>query len=378
MKSIGKLVGLFSLTLNVSVFILPSVAFGSTKVGNGGDIMAEFLEQMRFAIADVSFNVIKQGKIDLCNKVTRLNAEEQAYCNLKISELLPELLKLMESRPIVPLRIQEEEIFIELPGGTKRPVIAITNCGKDGPINFNFSGVKLLSPVSLFHLMAHEFFHKVPFEGADCLQDLDTPGPFSEFEGGRRLIDAMAESLQIYATSVGKIGRDMGITDSFNCTIRDPQDPFVHPHVANTTRLFSGEVTAGKYTAGVGLLPRDGNCALESSNLKYKISLNLKINENGNCKHQEQIGLRSTTVQLVKSYSSLDPNIPPQKSEVLDEKIYEGINPLCSWYVGDNIFSATLTLDGGRKWIYSLEYLYSKGSQMRELMKNLAWMRTKN
>jgi hypothetical protein len=210
MKSVNITVQGLLLSLKIGLLCLSSVASGSTKVGNGGDIMAVFLEQIRFSIVEVASQALKQGKVDLCDKVERLNEEEQQYCNRKLLELLPELVKLLSSRPIVPLVIQDEEIYVELPEGKRRPVMAITECGKEGAIFFHFSGVRLLSPSRLFQLMTHEFLHKVPFEGRECLQDLDTPGPFNEIEGGRRLLDAMADAMVIYAKSLGKSLRIWG------------------------------------------------------------------------------------------------------------------------------------------------------------------------
>lgn len=375
MKSVNITVqGLF-LSLKLGLLCLSSAAWGSTKVGNGGDIMAVFLEQIRFSIVEVASLALKQGEVNLCDKVERLNEEEQQYCNRKLSEVLPDLVKILSSRPIVPLVIQDEEIYVDLPEGKRRPVMAITDCGKEGAIFFHFSGVRLLSPGRLFHLMTHEFLHKVPFEGRECLQDLDTPGPFNEIEGGRRLLDAMADAMVIYAKGVGKIAQDMGISDSFNCVIRNPKDSFVLRHEALGTRLFFEDATSGNYTAGIGLLPRDGNCQLENSQLSYKVSLSIKIDEKGNCDHQDQKELRKTTVTLVKSYTSKDPNIPVKESEVLEESVYEGVNPLCNWHQGENLFSATLTLDDGRQWIYGLEYLYSKGNFSRGIRNRLGPVR---
>jgi hypothetical protein len=118
-------------------------------------------------------------------------------------------------------------------------------------------------------------------------------------------------------------------------------------------------------------LPRDGNCQLENSQLNYRVSLSIKIDEKGNCDHQDQKELRRTTVTLVKSYTSKDPNSPVKKPEVLEESVYEGVNPLCNWYQGENLFSATLTLEDGRQWIYGLEYLYSKGNFSRGVRNRL-------
>jgi hypothetical protein len=220
----------------------------------------------------------------------------------------------------------------------------------------------------MFQLLTHEFFHKVPFEGQTCLQDLDTPGPFNEEGGGRRLIDAMAEALTLYAIGSGRLGADLGISDSFSCQIKAADSLFINRSTALSARLFSGEKTSGIYLAGVGNSPHDGECSMESANLDFSVSLKIAIKESGNCENPSNSELRSTTVRLVKSYSSSNPNVPPKAQEILKEKRLPGINPLCNWYIGDSTFSESFLHEpSGIEYAYSLEYLSSKGSQPKYL-----------
>lgn len=244
---------------------------------------------------------------------------------------------------------------------------AMTDCGPDGPITFHYKSIERLSPLEMFALMAHEYFHKTPFQNASCLEDEGVFGPFDGAEGGRKLIDSMSEAMGIYAISQGIIGEEFGITDYFTCRVNQLEGPIKFSFPIPTQRIFFDGLSDSfrlysSYHSGTEKFPRDGECSfgLGDSDTK-KLNLKVSIFEKDNCEkygENASLGSRNLLLQLIKTTKLPDDSY---KTEVLDSKNLPGINPLCSQERTHLTFSSVFKSQEGHLFELSLKYDYSVG-----------------
>jgi hypothetical protein len=344
-------------------FLSGPYAIASTKVGNGGDVIDRYLANTRNTLGMVLTDSISNSKTKkLCAQIERLTDEEKEFCSEKLSEVFIDLRNTVMRVPPTPLRLSPKRLTVLTSGGIERPVLALTECGTGGDITFDYFAIKDMAPSQMFFLMAHEFLHKVPFEGQPCLQDSDTPGPFKEVEGGRRLIDAMAESLMRSGIDSGRIGKNFRIVDTFFCDISESKSGMKFPSHASANRIFLTGGDLGTYVAGVGIVPGNSECSLIENFGRSKVTFRFRVNESNNCADPTASDKRNTEWELVREFVRNETG-QPSEPEILARASFPGVNPLCGWDPFPVDFSSEFTTETGYVWKFNIRYANSTANQ---------------
>ncbi len=308
---------------------LPAQA--TVKVGNGGDVIDSFLEQMRRSLVQVVAKSRPEKPVwQNCYKMNWLNADQQALCVEFTRSALVPIFNLNVGTQPTKLQQVQEPIVTRDADGNERRVAAGTECGPIGPIVFHYDTVRTYSPKQLFFLMAHEFGHKVSFRSQACVSDNESIGAFSGAGGGRLLMDAFAWVLTQEAIDRNEIGEDFGLLDVFRCGWENDSTGDSSAASVVAQRVVFDKGVFDRFETGVGLLPRDSMCELANSRLEpgVKYLVRLKISENAGCRKTRDSNSRRTEIGVLKVFAP-EPNGSTRDPELISNQVFEGVNPIC-------------------------------------------------
>lgn len=300
-------------------------------VRNGGDVIDSFLAQTRESLVQVVAPLSDRATVlslaDGCRKLS-FNAAEQDFCEDFVRAAVPQIFKLNRGAAPTPFKLVLDPLVMRDPYGALRPVAAATDCGTAGPILFHYDTVRTYSPKQLFFVLAHEFAHKIAFQGQDCVTDNDPIGPFGAAGGGRQLIDAFATVLTEEAVKRQLVGEDYAIFDNFSCAMSDERSGFSLKSRPSVERIVFDKGRFDHYQAGIGHLPRDPFCSIESRHWNWKYALRMTIKEPAGCRLTEKQQERITIVRVMKEFDPLPDGTRPQSEEVANQT-FTNVNPIC-------------------------------------------------
>lgn len=304
------------------MFISVSAHAGGTGVGNGGDIVTQFIEGTRFALSE-SIKRIQNSERDregFCTGINSLDSAQKDECKKFFFSTMNEMLKLSNGRTVFLLR--DEPLLVEDYDGQMREVPARTQIGPDGPVEFNFNHVRYYSPYQMISLMTHEFGHKVMFDNGH----IDDNHSFGSFERGRFLLDSVGRALADYAVNRGLIGSYFKLYDHFECEVRVSADTPAFMSSGFSPRLFQQANVYEGYESGIGVRPNDFEVSVIESN-EYMIQLRVQIHEQTGCSSTDDSS-RWTKVELVRA-KRWSPLSESSQNEVLYTELREKWNPIC-------------------------------------------------
>jgi hypothetical protein len=344
--------------------------FASTGVGNGGDLVARFLEVSRFSLNETVSLILRNPEspslcqcpkeklrgIDqdgiLCQTLLQLSDEQRKFCRRFLNETSPDYLRLNSGSPRVPFEVTTEPLWVSNAFGQRRPVDAVTRPGPEGSVQFHLPRLNEYSPSSLVALIGHELGHKVAFAGKLHFVDDNSPqGPFSDPEGGRQFLDTVGAALAIYGALNGKIQSRFGIDDYFSCEIKIGGQGVVDSY-GRSARKF---VRPGfdRYETGMGLHPRDMACAQSEDLGRSWVTFVITIHEETGCAHESQGRWSKWELWRYFTPKNGEPTPPPQW---LSGKARTGWNPTCektthepmtlSYQTGDQVIQFTSVYQG--------------------------------
>lgn len=323
-----------SLILVAALFCVHN-AKATVIVRNGGDVIDSFLAQTRESLVQIVASRPLDPKIQPlesgCHRLNELNAAEQDFCEEFVRTIAPGIYQLNRGTSVVPtpFKLVFESLATRDPDGRLRPVAAATDCGSAGPIFFHYDTVRTHSPKQLFFLLAHEFAHKVSFNGQSCVTDNEPVGPFSEVGGGRRLIDAFASVLTGAALEWQLIGDDYAIFDNFKCGWSDERSAISSYSNSSAERVVFDKGRFDHYLTGIGNLPRDTSCpSMRAGQWQWQYALRLTIQEPAGCRISEKTSERFTIVRVMKEYDPL-PDGSRRPAEQIAIQTFPNVNPLC-------------------------------------------------
>jgi hypothetical protein len=307
-------------------------AAATVIVRNGGDVIDSFLSQTRESLIQVVATRPDDPKYPTlesrCHKLNFLTSEQQNFCEDFVRSAVPDLFTLNRGTAPTPFKLVLDPLVMPDPLGGMRPVAAATDCGAAGPILFHYDTVRTYSPRQLFFLMAHEFAHKISFQGQTCVTDNETIGPFDASGGGRRLIDAFASVLTDAAVERQLVGDDYAIFDNFSCAMTDERSGFSLRSRPSVERIVFDKGRFDQYQTGIGHLPRDPYCSIESRQWKWAYALRMTIKEPAGCRLFEKTQERVTIIRVMKEYDPL-PDGSRLPAEEVTRQTLENVNPIC-------------------------------------------------
>jgi hypothetical protein len=344
-------------------------AYATVKVGNGGDVIDSFLDQMRRSLVVVVANPRPDKSVwEQCYEMDWLNLEQQALCAAFTRAALVPIAQLNTGPNATPLKHVQQPIETLDPDGQLRRVAAGTECGPVGPILFHYDTVRTYSPRQLFHLLSHEFGHKVEFLDRPCVTDIEPIGAFDEPGGGRKLMDAFAEALTMEAVERNEVGEIFALQDSFACgwTNQATGDGFESTVVAQ--RVVFDKGVFDRFETGVSLLPRDSFCEFKNGREPgVKYLPRLKISENSGCRQSKDTSVRRSELSVLKVFDPLPDGSTPPAEEILSQ-VFEGVNPICEDNPRD--FVAPLSTSYG-SYFFTLRYIGTRALGDERLMREL-------
>jgi hypothetical protein len=101
--------------LSLSLLACPVRAIATSKVGNGGDVVVRFLEDTKAALRVTTESLLislEEKDLQICNKVTRLNANEKNHCNITLNHLLSSYRNHFYRKPANELKLSINELYI--------------------------------------------------------------------------------------------------------------------------------------------------------------------------------------------------------------------------------------------------------------------------
>ncbi len=299
-------------------FLLGPCAFASgTGVGNGGDIVFQYLESTREAL----LQTIHRDPVEasLC-RTGDLNHEQREFCRNFFRAILPKIQTLNEVSSRTDFVLREEPLFVIGPDGKPQPVAARTALGPAGPIEFHYGTISFYSPKQILFLLAHEFVHKAEFRGA-FVTDNDPIGPFPR---GRRLIDAFATSVAELAGQYGTIGEEFLVFDFFSCSI--------YFHDAELTKIsgfsprrYLDKGDLQRFETSIGKRPLDLTLGARDSK-KSMLYLEAHFSEDKGCLEQSG-SQRQSNLQILRVDEDDHGNARPPVQVAFAE--LRGYNPTC-------------------------------------------------
>ena len=305
---------------------------GGTSVGNGGDTLFYFLEDIRRSLVATMKNLDAKNPIHLtiCN-LAHLTAAQRNKCHDVLIATQSQWLRLNQGENKTKFLLKEEPLLVPGPGGIPQKVDARTLLGPDGDIEFHRDSIKLYSPIQMMKLISHEFGHKLIFQEKSIGDD----EPFPPFDTGREFLDAVAASLTNYAQNSGLIGSQFGLRDHFVCRIE--LNGFKVPSLNSTLRR-TFDSGFKRYETSLSKLPKDPLIAIGESS-ETNLVFQVVIHETQGCKKIENepgvvSPLRSTTLRILRSPArnkNLTHNNRKSHVEeiILVERVLEGFNPIC-------------------------------------------------
>jgi hypothetical protein len=297
---------------------LGNTSFASgTVVGNGGDPIFDFMEAARNSMIETVKLLANEPAqaASFCESET-LNEAQIQFCRNFFKAVSQEILVLSQGHRKTPFVLREEPLFVEGPDGKPMMVAARTALGPAGPIELHRDSVKTLVPVQALLLIAHEFQHKVRFQGRS-VTDNEHIGPFAT---GRELIGAVSAGIVLVARKNGKVGSQFGIRDIFDCRVLSSGELRFGARISST-RLFKTEDLM-TYETSAGKNPLDGSIYVPES-AETSLILRFVITEPNNC--GESHSQRKTVVQIIRSTKVSEDST--QEAIVATEVL--NVNPMC-------------------------------------------------
>lgn len=362
--------GCSRLLLLALAILLVSPAFATVKVGNGGDVLDSFLDQLRWTLVKVIRNPRPDKPVgQQCYGLERLNPAQQELCAEFVQAALESLFKLNTGPKPTPFQLVQQPIETTDPDGQPRRVAAGTECGPAGAILFHYDNVRSFEPRELYHVLVHEFGHKVSFRNRPCVTDNEAIGAFGTAGGGRKLIDAFAEALTREAIERGLIGEILGIDDFFAVSWTSASPGPDTKVLLRTERVVLDKGVFDRFQAGVGVLPDGPNLELSNSRLEPGVRYIpvLKIAENQGCRKTEDDRVRGSELSVLKVFDPLPDGTTPA-AEVLVNEVFPGVNPICE--EGPRDFVAPFDTSYG-SYSFTLRYVGTKAAVDRKFLKRI-------
>lgn len=273
-------------------------AFGSgTVIGNGGDPIFEFLNATRRSLLE-TIRYLNNDSAELsqfCNS-DQLEMKKQKFCRKFFKSISQQVIELNQGSERTKFVLKDQPLLVEGPDGEMMSVTARTSLSAEGVIEFHRDSVKTLIPTQVLFLLAHEFQHKVQFQGK-FISDNEVIGPFSD---GRELLDTIASALVHVAIQKGHIGRHFGIQDIFDCTVEVSGASF-GARISSGRRFLSEDLL--KYETSIGKTSTDGFVYVPETQ-NSQIVMRLEISEPNNC--SEDNGERYQRLQVVRRTMGTD------------------------------------------------------------------------
>ena len=344
-------------SLFVLLCLCPCASFASGSViGNGGDPLFHFLEATRYSLVEtVKLILVDKVEREKFCQTPKLSVEQIQTCRTFLFTVAEQILSLNQGLNKIVFILKEDPLYVEGPGGKKMPVSARTTLGPAGDIEFHRDSIKLMAPVQILFLLAHEFNHKSEYQGR-YVTDNETIAPFAT---GRELLDSVASAIVDVAKRKGKIGRQYGLRDSFTCLVLVNKTKFGIR--TSTPRLFLTEDLMS-YETSLSRNPTDPIIFVPESPTSDLV-FRMVTTEPANCSDEEKYSTgRQTELSIMRQSKSSNGNEPP-KEEVLVQQTWIGYNPLCEKKADD------LTLTFGNT-TFACRFFGTEGTTSSALMIN--------
>jgi hypothetical protein len=182
--------------------ILPTSAYASTFIGNGGNLMDGVLRSTLSAIAAANEQALKSdeelcvchGSSKQCALLSDLSHEQVAFCAAFIKSHAADLSKLLSEKFGVTFKWVANGLTEK---GSSRAVDAITQKANKR-ILLDENRFRDMSSADRIQLMTHEFGHLMSWNGKD-IGDAGAMGPFTGKDGSRDFLDALGAAYTIEA-----------------------------------------------------------------------------------------------------------------------------------------------------------------------------------
>lgn len=304
----------------VLAIVAPVVGLASgSVVGNGGDPIFHFLEATRFGYVETvrlaTLDPAEQAKF--C-KQPELSVPQSDFCRDFFFAIADGALALNTGTKKTVFVLRDETLLVTGPDGKPMPVSARTPLGGAGEIEFHRDSLRTMSPAQILFLIAHEFGHKVAFNGV-FTDDNSAIGPFAT---GRELIDAMASAITEVAKRRGKIGSQYGLRDSFDCRV-GAQGTTFGARVSSSRLFLSSDLMS--YETSLSRNPTDSALFVpETAN--SDIMFRFVISEPANCKALPgPLAARKTLLSIFRLTKTESGDV----EDTLTEKEIAEWNPMC-------------------------------------------------
>lgn len=309
----NKLVALASMLAPLATFASGSV------VGNGGDPIFHFLEATRFAyVQTIALAVKDSAEASTFCTPAQLSPAQSRFCREFFFAIADGATALNTGTAKTVFVLRENPLLVTGPDGKPMPVSARTPLGSAGEIEFHRDSLRMMSPSQVLFLIAHEFGHKVAFNGG-FTDDNSAIGPFSS---GRELIDSMADAIVDVAKRRGKIGTQYGLRDTFDC--RSSVQGAVVGTRASTPRLFLSPDLMS-YETSISRNPTDTVIYVPETGTT-DLMFRFVISEPANCGElPSPVAARKTVLSILRLTKTENGDL----EDLLTEKEIPGWNPMC-------------------------------------------------
>ncbi|MEM7647463.1 MAG: hypothetical protein AAF203_11175, partial [Pseudomonadota bacterium] len=250
-----------------------------------------------------------------------MNKEKSDYCEKFIDQVRLQMMQLNDGEEKTPFGIVSDALFVKGPSGKDIQVAAKTILGPQGEITFHRGSLMLLNPFNTLLLLAHEFGHKVSFQG----QYVEDNKPYGPFTSGRDFLDRVGKTIAQYAKDRGYVKSYFGVNDFFSCdVIISGAGDWVQKPNGKSPRLYSSE-DYKEYQAGIGRTEDDFQVAIGDAD-QNTYSLKLEINEYSGCDENPSI-LPDSHLAILKYPPKLSDGTQPAPTILEEKKFAE--NPMC-------------------------------------------------
>jgi len=308
--------------LGFFIFAYLNANASGTVVRNGGDPLFHFLEATRSSLVE-TLNILRAQPSEsqkFC-VLKNINPKQADFCRSFISQVNEQMIRLNIQNDKIKFVLKEDPLVVMGPDGKPMSVAARTELGSGGVIEFHRDSIKLMAPVQILFLLAHEFQHKVSYENKFVTDD-EVIGPFSS---GRELLDSVARALVETAKRRGNIGSQYELRDTFDCQSFDGAGR--SGSIVSSPRMFLDEGLYS-YETSMGRTPLDGGPYVPEFG-GARLIFRVKIFESGNCSEKNfYVSRRKTDLSIVRTYT-LDQSGNMRPEEILESQTIEGFNPIC-------------------------------------------------
>lgn len=199
----------------------------------------------------------------LCQRINSMTKEQRAFVNAFLKSTIKQFIDLNTTKNPTGLIVVSEKLSLNDSKGATRDLGAMTVIGPYGDIIFSESALIVITDRERVALLAHEFGHKVSFNGK-YITDNDPIGPFTGSDGGRKFLDAFGASVAAYLAQTENKASIYTNTNPVCDTVSNtldieyapyfgaaPEGEIVDQQHSNEANSFLNSITTGNFAVSI-------------------------------------------------------------------------------------------------------------------------------